>query len=51
MACLMASLEEKTTYRSALFLSNGDRARDILQKKAIRQTISKIVREIAAKCS
>ena len=47
-ACLMAGLQEKTTYRSALFPSGGSRTRDALQKKATNGAISEVVRETAS---
>ena len=43
--CLMAGFREKTTYRSAPFLSGGGGARDALQRKATRGAISEVVRE------
>ena len=41
----MASLQEKTTYRSALFPLGGGGARDALQMKGTRKATSKVVRE------
>ena len=46
-ACLMAGLQEKTTYRSAPFPSGSGGARDALQWKAIGGVTSKVVREMA----
>ena len=46
-ACLIAGLQEKTTYRSTLFPTGGGRARDALQRKAIGGATSKVVRETA----
>ena len=43
----MAGLQEKITYRSAPFPSGGNRARDALQKKTIRETTSELVRDTA----
>ena len=43
----MAGLQEKTTYRSALFLSSGGRVRDVLQRKATEGVTSKVIRETA----
>ena len=42
----MAGLQEKSTYRSALFSTGGDGAKNALQKKAIRKTTSKVIKEI-----
>ena len=44
----MASLQEKTTYKSALFPSGGSRARNALQKKVTRGAISEVVEEMAS---
>ena len=46
-ACLIVGLREKTTYRSTLFLSGRNRARDALQKKATKEATSKVVKETA----
>ena len=46
-SCLMAGLQEKTTYKSAPFPSGGGRARNILQWKAIEGAMSEVVREMA----
>ena len=43
-ACLMAGLQKKTTYRSALFPISGGEAKDALQKKATGGATSKVVR-------
>ena len=40
----MAGLQEKTTYKSASFLSGSSGAKNALQKKAIEGAISKVVR-------
>ena len=39
-------LQKKTTYRLMLFLSNSNKARDILQIKATKKVTSKVVREM-----
>ena len=46
-ACLMAGLQEKTTYRSTPFLSGDSRAKNILQWKATGGARSGVVRETA----
>ena len=43
----MAGLQKKTIYRSIRFLSNGDRLRDALKKKATKEVMKKVVRETA----
>ena len=45
--CLIAGLQEKTTYRSAPFPSGGSRARDALQRKATEGATSEVARETA----
>ena len=42
-----AGLQEKTIYRSALFPSGNNEAKDVLLKKALARAINKVVREIA----
>ena len=42
----MAGLQEKTTYRLALFPSVRSKAIDMLQKKTIKEATSKVIREI-----
>ena len=44
----MAGLQEKTTYKSTLFLFGDGRAKDALQKKAIRRATSKMVKDTAS---
>ena len=46
-ACLIASLQEKTTYKSVFFQFSGSGARDALQKKATGGTTSKVIRGTA----
>ena len=41
--CLIAGLQEKIIYKSALFPSGGGGARDALQKKATRKATSEVV--------
>ena len=43
----MAGLQEKTTSKSMSFLFGDGKARDILQKKAIRGVTNKVVEETA----
>ena len=42
----MAGLQEKTTYRLALFLTSSGRTKNARQKKVTRGAINKIVREM-----
>ena len=46
--CLIAGLQEKTTYRLALFLFGGSGARNALQKKTTKRARSKVMRETAS---
>ena len=46
-ACLMASLQEKTSYRSTPFATGDGKARNVLQKKTIEEAKIKMVRETA----
>ena len=44
----MAGLQEKTTYRSASFPSDGGETRDALQRKVTGGVTSEVVREMAS---
>ena len=43
----MAGLQNKTTYRSALFPTGDGRVKDALQKKATKRATSEVVKETA----
>ena len=44
----MAGLQGKTTYKSAPFLSDSDETKDVLQKKAIKRAINKVMNKMAS---